>query len=1020
MVKLRLSSTEEEVMIRQHERNERIKRMMAVRHGEIVRSKRMLARMKLDRDLKSKQNKQRNIIHHINSRKEELKALLQAKEDIKATLNQGQRDATVIAAVASSHNTRPSRDEKLIWQRYQDALDTLHQERAYLEEEDDKVMTRILNARYKANKLSSSYKPKDTLLLPTSDDIFMAINDDKKRGAWVSQDLLTQYAETAYHMYQPHEDNGEVGGQSVKDDYSRKRKQATIPHNWDGIVADRGREALMKERERIRCEEAQRDMELRHFIMERKANADKVVARIPTVGKAGKGNKKGGHKQEATTAAAAAAGVAVGTPKEDAIISPLPEEQASTEQEGQAGNEDKGYAVLGTKGDVQEVARHVSQEEGGSEDLDQPEGSTPLEEKGQGPQLQEDKQGPQLQEEKGPQLQEEQGPQLQEEKGQGPQFQEEKGPQLQEEQGPQLQEEKGKGPQFQEKGKGPQLQEGESSLEAREGRGMNRADQQGRAEQLIDHLAPDGGIKRAAGKLDAAGVEGNAADHRTPPVGLLEYGSEDITNIPEQSAYSESIGHESLHREPTHAQGADVQQYIREKPRDVPSSATGAGALSLSLLSYPSEDTTDSIEQLLRHYEIPAMVEEESCVVVGDEEIVEDDWKVQLDNLKKELDEIYASCTDVSRSSTSKVADSHDASRRNEDISDTTLMLSEEESASFTSTELVAAIAEVTAGISGPYLGQASDYDEDRCLGATIAARGNIREPDGPTVTLFHFDSAPPDVLANNTSSSIPFMVHASVLSVSEGPYWSPALLPQGLTCLSHNKSITESIFPFKDSLSSLPNIFTLSNSNLSAIVLHSADVASATGMPLSRLISELAARDDVTDVRQKYGCQRLLSYTHTEKGVTILAESCTLLSPMCHIRHLQGPSQTCALTHQRRDIIGDGAHRQLYAALQGLPPSTDGSPTAVALEWLPSELFVDPDELYDNSMLGTHPLAPVVIPAPPIDISIPSGDTRVRGMVLWSSGGIVVLATILLLNTIIRALSLQQRQQEDKKKKNE
>ncbi|KAF4716802.1 hypothetical protein FOZ63_005599 [Perkinsus olseni] len=82
MVKLRLSSTEEEVMIRQHERNERIKRMMAVRHGEIVRSKRMLARMKLDRDLKSMQNKQHNIVHHINSRKEELEALLQAKEDI--------------------------------------------------------------------------------------------------------------------------------------------------------------------------------------------------------------------------------------------------------------------------------------------------------------------------------------------------------------------------------------------------------------------------------------------------------------------------------------------------------------------------------------------------------------------------------------------------------------------------------------------------------------------------------------------------------------------------------------------------------------------------------------------------------------------------------------------------------------------------------------------------------------------------------------------------------------------------
>ncbi|KAF4741855.1 hypothetical protein FOZ63_033568 [Perkinsus olseni] len=635
--------------------------------------------MKLDRDLKTKQHKQHNIVHHINSRKEELEALLQAKEDIKATLNQGQRDATLIAAAASSHNTRPSRDEKLIWQRYQDALDTLHQERAYLEEEDDKVMTRILNARYKANKLSSSYKPKDTLLLPTSDDIFMANNDDKKRGAWVSQDLLTQYAETAYHMYQPHEDNGEVGERSVKEDNSRKRKQATIPLNWDSIVADRGREALMKERERIRCEEAQRDMELRHF-MERKANADKVVARIPTVGKVGKGNKKGGHKQEATTTTtAAAAGVAVRTSEEGAIIRPQPEERASTEQEGQAENKDKGYAMLGTKGDVQEVGRRVSQGEGGSEDLDQPEGSNALEEKGQGPQLQEEK-----------------GSQLQEEKGQGPQLQEEKGPQLQEE-------------------KGPQLQEERSSLEAREGREMNRADQQGRAEQLIDPLAPDGGIKRAAGKLDAAGVGGDAADHRTPPPVDLEYGSEDVTNIPEQSAYSESIGHESLHPEPTHAQGPDVQQGITvnkspmEKPRDAPSSATGAGALSLSLLSYPSEDTRDSIEQLLRHYEIPAMVEEESCVVVGDEEIVEDDWKVQLDNLKKELDQIYASCTDVSRSSTSKVSDSQDASRRNEDISDTTLMLSEEESASFTSTELVAAIAEVTAGISGPYLGDSFD-----------------------------------------------------------------------------------------------------------------------------------------------------------------------------------------------------------------------------------------------------------------------------------------------------------------------
>ncbi|KAF4750284.1 hypothetical protein FOZ63_023484, partial [Perkinsus olseni] len=135
---------------------------------------------------------------------------------------------------------------------------------------------------------------------------------------------------------------------------------------------------------------------------------------IPTVGKVGKGNKKGGHKQEAATAAAA--GVAVRTPKEDAIISQLPEERTSTEQEGQAGNEDKGYAKLGTKGDVQEVGRRVSQEEGGSEDLDQPEGSTALEEKEQGPQLQEEK-GPQLQEEKGPQLHEEKGPQLQEEKG---------------------------------------------------------------------------------------------------------------------------------------------------------------------------------------------------------------------------------------------------------------------------------------------------------------------------------------------------------------------------------------------------------------------------------------------------------------------------------------------------------------------------------------------------------------------------------------------------------------------------
>ncbi|KAF4726667.1 hypothetical protein FOZ63_020307, partial [Perkinsus olseni] len=171
-----------------------------------------------------------------------------------------------------------------------------------------------------------------------------------------------------------------------------------------------GREALMKERERIRCEEAQRDMELRHF-MERKANADKVAARIPTVGKVGKGNKKGGHKQEATTTAAAAAGVAVRTSEEDAIISPQPEDRASTEQEGQAGNEDKGYAMLGTKGDVQEVGRRVSQEAGGgSEDLDQPEGSNALEENGQGPQLQEEK-GSQLQEEKG------QGPQLQEEKG---------------------------------------------------------------------------------------------------------------------------------------------------------------------------------------------------------------------------------------------------------------------------------------------------------------------------------------------------------------------------------------------------------------------------------------------------------------------------------------------------------------------------------------------------------------------------------------------------------------------------
>ncbi|KAF4718658.1 hypothetical protein FOZ62_031943, partial [Perkinsus olseni] len=432
---------------------------------------------------------------------------------------------------------------------------------------------------------------------------------------------------------------------------------------------------------------------------------------------------------------------------------------------------------------------------------------------------------------------------------------EEKGPQLQEEKGPQLQEEKGQGE--------------EDSLEAGEGRDMNRADEQGRAEQLIGPLAPEGGIKRAAGKLDAAGVGEDAADHRAPPPVGLGYGSEDITNIPEQSVYRESIGHESLHPKPTHAQGPDVQQDITvnksrlvrrqptnsssssEKPRDAPSSATEAGALSLSLLSYPSEDTTDSIEQLLRHYEIPAMVEEEGCVVVGDEEIVEDDWKVQLYNLKRELDQIYASCTDVSRSSTSKIADSHDASRRNEDVADTTLMLSEEESASFTSTELAAAIAEVTAGISGPYLGDSFD--------------ANLSAFD----TLFHFDSAPPDVLANNTSSSsIPFMVHASVLSVSEGPYWSPALLPQGLTCLSHNKSITESIFPFKDSLSSLPNIFTPSNSiSLSAIVLHSADVASATGMPLSRLISELAARDDVTDVRQKYGCQRLLSYTHTEKG---------------------------------------------------------------------------------------------------------------------------------------------------------
>lgn len=32
------------------------------------------------------------------------------------------------------------------------------------------------------------------------------------------------------------------------------------------------------------------------------------------------------------------------------------------------------------------------------------------------------------------------------------------------------------------------------------------------------------------------------------------------------------------------------------------------------------------------------------------------------------------------------------------------------------------------------------------------------------------------------------------------------------------------------------------------------------------------------------------------------------------------------------------------------------------AFEWLPSELFVDPDELYDHSMMGTYPLARVVI----------------------------------------------------------
>lgn len=58
------------------------------------------------------------------------------------------------------------------------------------------------------------------------------------RGAWMSHDLLTQYAETAFHAY---DNPGEIADDSILEDSCRKRKPV-LPHDWDSIVADRGRE----------------------------------------------------------------------------------------------------------------------------------------------------------------------------------------------------------------------------------------------------------------------------------------------------------------------------------------------------------------------------------------------------------------------------------------------------------------------------------------------------------------------------------------------------------------------------------------------------------------------------------------------------------------------------------------------------------------------------------------------------------------------------------------------------------
>mmetsp|Transcript_14251 Transcript_14251/g.14063 ORF Transcript_14251/g.14063 Transcript_14251/m.14063 type:complete len:80 (+) Transcript_14251:398-637(+) len=74
--------------------------------------------------------------------------------------------------------------------------------------------------------------------------------------------------------------------------------------------------------------------------------------------------------------------------------------------------------------------------------------------------------------------------------------------------------------------------------------------------------------------------------------------------------------------------------------------------------------------------------------------------------------------------------------------------------------------------------------------------------------------------------------------------------------------------------------------------------------------------------------------------------------------------------------------------------------------------IIIQPDSQHTKRVV---PLS--VMPAAPIDLSIPSGNTEIRDVVLWSSACIVVLATIIVINTIIKALSLQSTVKDTKKK---